>query len=60
MPVKDWTPEQVEQAMKYGVCRECGAPRTIYDIEDGVIGEPESVTRTIKLVCSAEPMKHPQ
>ena len=60
MSVEDWTPEQVEMLTRYGVCQECGAPRMVFDIEEGLLGQPETVTRTLKLVCSAEPLKHPQ
>ena len=62
MPATDWTPEQLDNATKYGLCRICREPREasiVHLNNTGVarhVGDPEIVTE-YRLVC---PNGHPQ
>lgn len=40
-----WTPEQLENAMRYGCCHNCGSPREAYLDKNDVIELPH--TRTV-------------
>lgn len=38
MKMSEWTPEQVDDVMKYGLCRHCGWPRrAVVTEEDGQV-----------------------
>jgi len=47
--MNDWTKDDVENALRFGFCADCGAPRGIK-----ITTLPDSETRCMMMVCTAD------